>query len=107
MIGISSPRGIIPLTIYGDDPLKEVPFKEAEYLVAGHRLSIQFLLTLHNLVEFRFQGESCHLNHLLICLFFTHSGSSRQKTFILRFWLVRPFIGLRGAGCPQVGKTPS
>jgi len=56
VIGISSPYGIIPLTWWEDGSfnersLTEVPFKEAEYLVARHRLSIGCLSTLHNLVE--------------------------------------------------------
>jgi len=50
-IGISSPYGIIPLETRFS--VTEVPFKEAEYLVARHRLSIGCLSTLHNLVELR------------------------------------------------------
>ena len=57
VIGIPSPHGIIPLEIFADDPLMEVPFKEAEYLVAGHHLSIGCLLTLHHLVELRVGDE--------------------------------------------------
>ena len=53
VIGISSPQGIIPLRIFGFEPLTEVPFKEAEYLVAVHRLSVECLSTLHHLVELR------------------------------------------------------
>jgi len=49
-IGISSPYGIIALE---SSSLKGVPFKEAEYLVAHHQLSIGCLSTLHNLVELR------------------------------------------------------
>ena len=56
-VGISSPQGIIPLQIVADDPLMEVPFKEAEYLVAVHQLSIECLLTLRHLVELRVGGE--------------------------------------------------
>jgi len=56
-IGISSPRGIIPLIISDDDPLMEIPFKEVEYLVAVHQLSIECLSTLHHLVELRVGGE--------------------------------------------------
>ena len=56
-VGISSPQGIIPLEIAADDPLTEVPFKEAEYLVAVHQLSIECLLTLRHLVELRLGGE--------------------------------------------------
>ena len=56
-IGISSPQGIIPLEIVADDPLLEVPFKEAEYLVAVHQLSIECLSTLRHLVELRVGGE--------------------------------------------------
>jgi len=55
VIGIQSPYGIIPLE-WADSSsplLTEVPFKEAEYLVARHRLSIGCLSTLHNLVELR------------------------------------------------------
>ncbi len=53
VVGISSPRGVIPLEIFLDGPLMEVPFKEAEYLVAAHKLSIECLLTLRHLVELR------------------------------------------------------
>ena len=35
----------------------EVPFKEVEYLVARHELSIECLLTLHHLVEQRVGGD--------------------------------------------------
>jgi len=55
-IGISSPYGIIPLEWYegsASTSLSDVPFKEAEYLVAHHRLSIGCLSTLHNLVDLR------------------------------------------------------
>jgi len=53
VIGISSPYGIIPLIWHHKSltSLREVPFKEAEYLVLRHRLSIGCLSTLHNLVE--------------------------------------------------------
>ena len=50
---ISSLHGIIPLVLEVDDPVLEVPFKEVEYLVARHQLSIECLLTLHYLVELR------------------------------------------------------
>ena len=50
-IGVSSPYGIIPLETRFS--VTEIPFKEAEYLVARHRLSIGCLSTLHNLVELR------------------------------------------------------
>jgi len=56
VIGVSSPYGIIPLHWFEQPSLRslmEVPFKEAEYLVARHRLSIGCLSTLHNLVELR------------------------------------------------------
>ena len=53
VIGISSPQGIIPLIISEENPLAEVPFKEAEYLVAVHQLSFACLSTLHHLVELR------------------------------------------------------
>jgi len=57
VIGIPSPYGTIPLewaySTSFNEPLKEVPFKEAEYIVARHRLSIGCLSTLHNLVELR------------------------------------------------------
>jgi len=56
VIGISSPYGIIPLERFEQSSsmsLPDVPFKEAEYLVARHRLSIGCLSTLHNLVELR------------------------------------------------------
>ena len=54
IVGISSARGIIPLCEVGG-PSMEVPFKEAEYLAAGHELSFSHLLTLHHLVELRFR----------------------------------------------------
>jgi len=58
VVGVSSPYGIIPLQWFEDSSLPssmelEVPFKEAEYLVARHQLSIDCLSTLHNLVELR------------------------------------------------------
>ena len=56
--GISSPRGIIPLILHAHSLLlMEVPFREAEYLVARHELSIECLLTLCHLVELRVGGE--------------------------------------------------
>ena len=58
VIGISIPQGIIPLVSSGLDPLKEVPIKEAEYLLARDQLSIGCLLTLHHLVELRVEGET-------------------------------------------------
>ena len=57
IIGISSPRGIILLENYENNPLMEVPFKEAEYLSACHNLSIDCLATLHHLVELRIKKE--------------------------------------------------
>jgi hypothetical protein len=57
VIGIPSPHGIIPLELFEDYSLTEVPFKEAEYLLARHQLSIACLLTLHNLVELRVGGD--------------------------------------------------
>ena len=57
MIGISSPHGIIPLEWFGDGPLTEIPFKEAEYLMAGHQLPVDSLSTLHHLVELRVGDE--------------------------------------------------
>jgi len=59
VIGISSPYGIIPLNWVEEESTSfmEVPFKEAEYLVARHRLSIGCLSTLHNLVELRVGDE--------------------------------------------------
>jgi hypothetical protein len=56
-IGISSPYGIIPLETLEYWSSTEIPFKEAEYLVARHQLSIGCLLTLHNLVELRVGDE--------------------------------------------------
>ena len=55
VIGISSQYGIITLAMFTFEPspLTEVPFKEAEYLVANHQLPIGCLLTLHHLVELR------------------------------------------------------
>jgi len=53
IIGISSRHGIIPLQSDRDGPLIEVPFKEAEYLVAHAQISIGCLSTLHHLVELR------------------------------------------------------
>ena len=61
VIGISSPYGIISLGLSKYDVLNEVPFKEAEYLLARHGLSIDCLLTLHHLVELRVEGEECIL----------------------------------------------
>jgi hypothetical protein len=52
MIGISSPRGIIPLERTSVDPLREVPF-DGEYFVAHQPLSMGCLLTFHDLVELR------------------------------------------------------
>jgi len=60
VFGISSPYGIIPLEWFGGSSSTsstEVPFKEAEYLVLRHRLSIGCLSTLHNLVELRVGDE--------------------------------------------------
>ena len=57
VMGISSLHGIIPLVPDAADPEMEVPFKEVEYLVARHELSIECLLTLHHLVELRVRGE--------------------------------------------------
>ena len=57
VIGISSPHGIISLATSADYPKMELPFKEVEYLVARHQLSIGFLLTLHHLVELRVGDE--------------------------------------------------
>jgi len=56
VVGISSPYGIIPLKWLDKWSLMSftgVLFKEAEYLVARHQLSIGCLSTLHNLVELR------------------------------------------------------
>jgi len=53
VLGIPSPYGIIPLQWIEPRSLLEVPFKEAEYLVARDQLSIGCLSTLHNLVELR------------------------------------------------------
>jgi len=57
VIGISSPYGIIPLERFEESMSLEVPFKEAEYLVARHRLSIGCLSTLHNLVELNVEDK--------------------------------------------------
>jgi len=60
VIGVSSPYGMIPLQWFERSSLMsltEVPFKEAEYLVARHRLSIGCLSTLYNLVELRVGDE--------------------------------------------------
>ena len=57
VIGISSPHGIIPLEMSTGNPLMEVPFKDAEYLVARHELSIGCLLTLHRLLELKIIDE--------------------------------------------------
>ena len=58
LLGIPSWHGIIPLVWEGISPLlMEAPFKEAEYLVARSQLSIDFLLTLHHLVELRVRDE--------------------------------------------------
>ena len=53
MIGMRSPHGIIPLERVTHDPSMEIPFREAEYLVAGHQLSVGSLSALHHLVELR------------------------------------------------------
>jgi len=53
VIGIPSPCGITPLQWLQGPSVLEVPFKEAEYLVAHDQLSIGCLSTLHNLVELR------------------------------------------------------
>jgi len=59
VIGVSSPYGMIPLQWFEESSLTsltslaEVPFKEAETLVARHQLSIGCLSTLYNLVELR------------------------------------------------------
>ena len=57
VMGISSPYGIIPVVTDVADPEMEIPFKEVEYLVARHELSIECLLALHHLVELRVRGE--------------------------------------------------
>ena len=58
VIGVSSPHGIIPLRAWGvHTPQMEVPFKEAEYLVAHYRLSIECLFDLRHLVELKVRGE--------------------------------------------------
>jgi len=57
VVGISSPYGIILLEEPGGSTSLEVPFKEAEYLVARNQLSIGCLSTLHNLVELRVGDE--------------------------------------------------
>jgi len=63
VIGIPSQYGIVPLawadrsSFINKTLLTEVPFKEAEYLVARHRLSIGCLSTLRNLVELRVGDE--------------------------------------------------
>ena len=51
--GVSSPHGIIPLVPDVGVPVTEVPFKEVEYLVARHQLSISCISTLSHLVELR------------------------------------------------------
>ena len=58
-IGFSSPHGIIPFVWnpFFLSQLMEVPFKDTEYLVSHHQLSIGCLSTLHHLVELRVRGE--------------------------------------------------
>ena len=53
VIGIKGPHGIIPLEWVSPDPLTEVFIKEAEYLVAGDKISTGCLLNLHHLAELR------------------------------------------------------
>ena len=52
-VGVLGPQGIISLSEQRDLPYMEVPFKEAEYLVASNQLSMHCLLSLHQLVELR------------------------------------------------------
>ena len=52
-VGVLGPYGIISLAELRDLPVMDIPFKEAEYLVACNQLSIDCLLTLHHLVELR------------------------------------------------------
>ena len=61
VVGFSSPRGIIPLVMSADARLMEVPFKEAEYFVASHQLSIDSLFPLLHLVELRVGSEKAIL----------------------------------------------
>ena len=60
VVGIPSPNGVIPVIGLDKWPsmsFRGIPFKEAGYLVARHRISIGCLLTLHNLVELRVGDE--------------------------------------------------
>ena len=52
-IGMSSQHGIIPLVSDETTLSLDFPFKEAEYLLARRPVSIDCLLTLHQLVELR------------------------------------------------------
>ena len=61
-IGTSSPYGILPLRLDGfGGQVEEFPFKEVEYLVVNHQLSIDFLLSLRHLVELRDHSEDGNL----------------------------------------------
>ena len=53
VVGVSGPQGIVSLSEQRDLPYMEIPFKEAEYLVASNQLSMHCLLSLHHLVELR------------------------------------------------------
>jgi hypothetical protein len=61
MIGISSPRGIIPLEWSKESALVEIPSKEAEYLVAYAPLFMDCLLNFHHLVELRVKYDRIFL----------------------------------------------
>ena len=68
VIGISSPHGIIPIVMSGDDPFMAFPFKAAEDLVPRHEPSLGCLLTFHHLVELRVRAPS---EPLILPLFHT------------------------------------
>ena len=53
VVGVLGPQGIVPLSEQRDLPYMEVPFKEAEYLLASNQLSMDCLSSLHHLVELR------------------------------------------------------
>ena len=56
--GVSSPHGIITLVPESGVLVKEVPFKEVEYLITRHQLSIGCFLALHHLMELRVRDEN-------------------------------------------------
>ena len=56
-VGVLGPCGIVFIAAKGDYMFLDIPFKEAEYLVAQEQLSIDCLPSLHCLVELRVGDE--------------------------------------------------